>query len=152
MNSQRKIETLLGLVVLMAALGFAVRWAPFAAQSVSSQDEISVLVRFNSAAGLSAGSPVRIGGVRVGQVDSLEVDTETYQAVARLVVDAQLALPIDTEAAIASGGLLSPNFVRLVPGASAQTLPAGGEITRTKSALSLEELLGRVIFLATGAN
>ena len=98
------------------------------------------------------GSAVRIGGVQIGQVTSLRVDTDTYQALAVLEVDVQYSLPIDTQASIASGGLLSPGFVKLTPGKSTQRLVDGAQIAKTQSAVSLEELLGRVIFLATGSD
>ena len=73
--------------------------------------------------------PVRVAGLRVGQVDSLSI-TRTGTAKVGLQIDPSLrALPADTTAEIRADGLLGARFVELIPGTSASTLPWGSTIT-----------------------
>ncbi len=74
--------------------------------------------KFASVAGLDEKAPVRVAGVRVGQVDSIVL--EGREARVRLVLDQPLDLPQGTIARIASLGLLGDKYVELVPG------PTGG--------------------------
>ena len=46
-------------------------------------------------------------------------------------------------------GLLGGKYVRLEPGKSEKKIADGGELTDTKDVVSLEELLGKAIFLLT---
>lgn len=105
--------------------------------------------RFNAIDGLTVGSDARIGGVRVGTVVAMSIDQETYQAVVRLSIQPQIKLPEDTEAIVSSDGLLGGKYVRLEPGKSKTMLSEGKSIEKTKDVVSLEELLGKVIFLVT---
>jgi phospholipid/cholesterol/gamma-HCH transport system substrate-binding protein len=56
-------------------------------------------------------------------------------------------LPDDTVAAITSDGLLGGKYLRLEPGRGQTILAAGGTLKNTRDALSLEDMLGRAIFL-----
>ena len=67
-----------------------------------------------------------------------------------LSVDPHVQLPTNTTAGIASDGMLGGAHVRLEPGNAKQYLPAGGRIAATRDYRSLEELVGEIIFLATG--
>jgi phospholipid/cholesterol/gamma-HCH transport system substrate-binding protein len=58
-------------------------------------------------------------------------------------------LPTDTKAEISSAGLLGGSYVKIVPGHATTVIAPGGEIKDTQGAIVLEELLGKLIFLAT---
>jgi virulence factor Mce-like protein len=71
--------------------------------------------------------PVRIGGVRVGQVASISLDSED-RPVARLQIEPGTHLTSDTRMLIRANGLLGARYVELIPGTSRQTMPAGTTI------------------------
>ena len=52
----------------------------------------------------------------------------------------------DTVAEIVSNGLLGDQYLSLVPGGEEKTIPAGGQIKFTQSPVSLEQLIGQMIF------
>jgi phospholipid/cholesterol/gamma-HCH transport system substrate-binding protein len=65
-------------------------------------------------------------------------------------INHNIELADDTGVRISSAGILGGKYVKLEPGSSKQMVATGGELTNTKDVISLEELLGKVIFLVTG--
>jgi len=53
-------------------------------------------------------------------------------------------------AKIVSSGLLGDKFIALEPGGSEQAIPPGGRIKITQSSVSLEDLIGQMMFSPTG--
>jgi phospholipid/cholesterol/gamma-HCH transport system substrate-binding protein len=66
-------------------------------------------------------------------------------------IEPSIKLPDDTVAEIVSAGLLGDKYLSLVPGGSDKTIPPGGKIKFTQSSVSLEHMLGQMIFSAPGA-
>jgi phospholipid/cholesterol/gamma-HCH transport system substrate-binding protein len=65
-------------------------------------------------------------------------------------IDPAYKLPDDTVAEIVSNGLLGDQQMALVPGGSEQMIPPGGQIKYTQSPVSLENLIGQMIFSQSG--
>ena len=141
------IETVLGAVVLLVAgvfLAFAYNSAdlrPVAGYKITA--------RFNAVDGLTVGSDVRVGGVKIGSVVGQSIDLESYQAVVVMSLRPDISLPDDSVASVTSEGMLGGKYIRLDPGGSEKHLVDGGELAETKDIVSLEEMLGKVIFLVT---
>jgi phospholipid/cholesterol/gamma-HCH transport system substrate-binding protein len=138
------IETVMGAVVLLVAIGFVV--FAFRASGISAAGGYRIDAVFNDASGLAVGTDVRMAGVKVGTVVAQSLDTETYQANITLEIDESIKLPSDSSARILPDGLLGGNFVSLEPGAEEDLIPNGGRIEFTQSAINVVELLGRFIF------
>ena len=141
------IETVLGGVVILVAGLFLV--FAYLGSDVRSVKGYKVIAKFDSIDGLSVGSDVRIGGVKIGNVVDQMIDVEDFRAVVTLVILPEVKLPVDTKASITSAGLLGTKYVKLEPGGADEKIPGGGQIQQTKSVVSLEEMLGKVIFLVT---
>jgi len=141
------IETVLGAMVLLVAAVFLI----FAYTSSDLKPVLGyeVTARFNSIDGLTVGSDVRIGGVKVGSVVAQAIDQELYQAVVDFTVRPEIRLPEDTLVSVTSSGLLGGKYLKLDPGNADEMVGNGGELRNTKDVISLEELLGKVIFLVT---
>ena len=141
------IETVLGAVVLLIAGLFLVfAWLGADVQPVQGYP---LKAKFNAVDGLTVGSDVRIGGVKVGSVTDQHIDPKTFRAVVSLSILSEVKLPKDSVARITSSGLLGEKYVKLEPGGAAETYQAGEVIAQTKDVISLEEMLGKVIFLVT---
>lgn len=141
------IETALGAAVLLVA-GFFLLFA-YNSANLRPVAGYSLTARFNAVDGLTEGSDVRVGGIKVGNVVSQEIDPTEYRAVVTMTLKRDVRLPDDTVAAVSSEGLLGGTYIRLEPGASESKLADGDEIRNTKDIVSLEEMLGKVIFLVT---
>jgi phospholipid/cholesterol/gamma-HCH transport system substrate-binding protein len=142
------IETVMGAVVLTVA-GLFIYFA-YSTAEIRSEPGYEVGAAFFRIGGLSNGSDVRIGGVKVGTVIERRLDPDTFDAVVTMRINHGIRLPEDTVASIASEGPFGGKNVRLEPGTSEKMIDAGGTIAETDSYRSLEDQVGEIIFLATG--
>jgi len=108
------------------------------------RDHYVVSARFANVGDLKVRAPVKVAGVTVGKVQSIELSDYLGRAV--LAIDRKVALPKDTVASITTAGLLGDAYVSLSPGASDHDLADGDRITRTEPALNLADLVGRYAF------
>lgn len=136
-------ETLIGAIVLAVAGGFLVYAANTADVSVSGG--YPLLAEFRAAEGLSPGSDVRLSGVKIGSVTSLELNRENYFAIVGLAIEESVRLPEDSIAKIASDGILGGNFVAIDPGGSDFMLEPGAAITNTQGSINLLDLVSKAI-------
>jgi len=138
------IETVMGFVVLTIA-GFFLAFA-YKSSQLDRTDGYSLTAKFDRIDGVQVGSDIRLSGVAIGRVQSVEIDPETYQAILTLDIEHRIKLPKDSSAEIISGGLLGSKYIALVPGGDDAFLKAGEEITYTQASVSLEAMIGQVIF------
>jgi phospholipid/cholesterol/gamma-HCH transport system substrate-binding protein len=141
------IESVLGGVVLLVAGLFLV--FAYLGSDIRPIQGYEVTAKFNAIDGLTVGSDVRIGGVKVGSVIEQTIDTKDFRAVVKLAILSEVSLPSDTLASVTSAGLLGNKYIKLEPGGAKENIAGGAEIKRTKDVISMEELLGKVIFLVT---
>ena len=108
-----------------------------------------VKARFSNIGQLKERAPVKIAGVRVGSVQSIQLERGKMDALVTLSIDDKYNdIPDDTGAAIFTSGLLGDQYVGLQPGGSPENLKNGDEIVLTQSAMQLEDLIGK--FLVNG--
>ena len=142
------IETVMGAVVLVVAALFLVF-----AYNTSQLREVAgyqLSADFERVDGIRQGGDVRISGIKVGSILSERLDPKTFLADVRMSVDPSIKLPDDTVAEIVSAGLLGDKYLSLVPGGSEKMIPPGGKIKYTQSSVSLENLIGQMIFSSPG--
>jgi phospholipid/cholesterol/gamma-HCH transport system substrate-binding protein len=140
------VETLIGAVVLFVAGFFLYFTYTTGYQRV---DGYEVTAKFNSVAGLTLGSDVRMSGIKVGSVVGARLDPDSYLAVLRLRIEKTIKLPVDTTAKITSDSLLGSNYVSLEPGAETKLIPENGQIQVTQDPINVVDLIGRFIFGST---
>lgn len=141
------VETVLGAVVLLVAAGFLFFF--YQTTDITPAEGYEITANFSKIDGLESGSPVRISGVKVGQVLGFTLDPSTYAAIVRLNINEGIKIPRDTAAVVTSAGLLDGKFMTLEPGGDEEMLKPGERIEFTQSTPSLEQLLGQVIFNLT---
>ena len=146
----RRIEFLVGLFILLGALGIvnlAVKVSGLNDFGVGSS--YTVYADFSNVGDLKPGAPVRIGGVKIGQVDSIDLDANSFAAkVTMQLSTAYNHVPVDTAASIYTQGLLGSNYISLEPGFSENSLQNGAALTTTHSAVILEQLIGKFLYNA----
>ncbi|QXQ05759.1 outer membrane lipid asymmetry maintenance protein MlaD [Sphingosinicellaceae bacterium] len=137
------VEALVGLLVLIVAVGFVV----FAYQRTGQGPDggYTIAARFPNVTGVNTGTDVRVSGMKVGSVTGQRLDAKTFQAVLQLSIDPAIKLPIDSSAAITSEGILGGSYISLMPGGDPKTLKAGDEIDDTQGATDLMGLIGGYI-------
>ncbi|MCC7048164.1 MAG: outer membrane lipid asymmetry maintenance protein MlaD [Alphaproteobacteria bacterium] len=110
----------------------------------------TLTARFGKVGTIQVGAPVRVAGVTVGRVAQMSLDRTNYQVVMDMTIQPDLKLPADTKASITTDGLLGGKYVKLVPGQATDMLKPGAKIAETKDAVSLEDLVGKIVSLAIG--
>lgn len=140
-----RVEFSVGCFVLAGVL--AIGWLAVKAGGgvLGGPATYSVTARFANSGGLTPGSNVSIAGVQVGSVETVSL-TKDFAAVVKMRVRDDVALPTDTQASIKTAGLLGDRYVALAPGADTATIPAGGTISDTESAIDIEALISRFVF------
>ena len=102
--------------------------------------------RFDNIGGLKARAPVKAAGVVVGRVESVRLDSKTYQAIVTMRIDQGYEFTDDTIASILTSGLLGEVYIGLDAGGDTKMLGNGAVIKKTQSAVVLEKLIGQFLF------
>ena len=144
------IETVMGAVVLLVAAG--VLFVAYHSSSRAPVEGYRVTANFENAGGVSPGSDVRVGGIKIGTVTDMQLDAKTFQAVVTMQIKAETKLPDDSSAAIVSDSLLGGKFVSVEPGGSDKNFADGGKIGFTQSSVSLEQMIGKFMFSGGGVD
>lgn len=143
MEKGRAFETVVGIFVLIVAASFFN--FVYSKSSWKSVDGYVLVAKFDKADGLSEGTDVKVSGVRVGKIDSIEVDPKTFFAVVKFHISDDIKLPIDSSANVASDGLFGGRYLSISPGGEEETLKNGEEIERTTGPINLESLIGNFV-------
>ncbi len=150
MRPNYKVELASGIFLLLgiAALIWLAMRATDYGQEIGT-DTYRISARFTNVADLRAKAPVKIGGVMVGMVESIELDPVMFEAVVHMNIAGRFnEIPNDTGASILTSGVLGDRYIGLEPGGSPDMLVEGDELFITQSALILEQVIGKYMFNA----
>jgi phospholipid/cholesterol/gamma-HCH transport system substrate-binding protein len=150
MKSSNQVEIAAGIFLLLglAALIFLAVEATDSG-GVKTGESYKVNASFTNIGGLKPKAPVKMAGVTIGRVASIELDQESLEARVVLDIDRRYAdLPSDTSASVLTAGILGDQYIGLEPGGAPDALADGDRILLTNSAVVLEQLIGRYIFNA----
>lgn len=105
---------------------------------------------FTNVGSLSPGAPVKMAGVAIGSVQSVQADPVKLNARVVLAIDKRYSkIPDDSGAAVFTSGLIGTQYVAIQPGGSPDVLKNGDEMILTQSAMQLEDLIGK--FMVNGS-
>ena len=149
--TSKKLELMVGFFVTLGIAALLALSLKVADSGISGNGETYQLyAKFDNIGGLKVRSPVKVGGVVVGRVSSIELDPEDYTPVVTLDIDVQYNnFSEATSVSILTAGLLGEQYIGLLPGfmdESIDVLEPGDFIEDTKPALVLEELIGQFLF------
>ena len=166
MNS-RKTEMFVGFFVTLGLAAIIMLALKVANAGISGSGETySLYAKFDNIGSLKVRSPIKVGGVVVGRVESINLDPNDYVPVVHMNISTQYSNFTETSSVnILTSGILGEQYLGINPGVIAQqdidsedelnemfgleevkVLKDGDFITDTKSALVLEELIGQFLF------
>jgi len=154
MRQKKSTEVTVGLFVILGLLAlFFLAMKVSNLTSFNDEPGYRVTAEFENVGGLKARSPVTLAGVRIGRVESITLDSDTYSANVVLNLYASFStLPTDTAASIYTAGLLGEQYIGLEAGAEEEFLKDGDVIELTQPALVLEQVIGQFLFSKAGGN
>ncbi|KMV30149.1 outer membrane lipid asymmetry maintenance protein MlaD [Photobacterium swingsii] len=155
MQQTKKTELWVGSFVLAGIIALLILVFQVAdVKNIGSRDTYTLSAHFDNIGGLKVRSPIKVGGVTVGQVSSITLDSESYIPTVVLSIDKQFGyFPETSSAAILTSGLLGEQYVGISPGFvddDIEMLGNGDLIEDTKSALVLEDMIGQVLYSIGG--
>ena len=83
-----------------------------------------------------------MAGVTVGTIESISLNTETFQARVEMSIHSDVDnIPSDSSAVIRTSGLLGEQYIDISIGAEMDSLKEGDIFYSTQSAMNLERLI-----------
>jgi len=151
MQSNASRDLVVGLFVFVGLVALAYLSLQIGGLEFGSQEKVVLRATFDDIGGLSARAPVRVAGVKIGQVSGIALD-EDLRATVSMEIETGIDLSIDSSAAIRTAGLLGDQFIAVELGAEDESLQDGEEFSFTESALSIDKLVGRLVHDAGVSN
>lgn len=152
MRSQRTLESLVGLFIIAACAALVI--LAFKVSGLTSffkEEGYTVTAYFDDIGGLKLRAPVKVGGVIIGEVSRITLDSSTFKAIVKMHIYKRFHdIPSDSSASILTSGLLGDNYIELTPMYSQEVLKEGSVIEYTHPAMILERLIGQFLFRVGG--
>jgi phospholipid/cholesterol/gamma-HCH transport system substrate-binding protein len=117
MSLQAKIETRVGIFVLIALVIFGYMGFKIGAFRFDRSKYTKYMLYFRDISGLTRKAAVKIAGVKVGWVESIKLlEGPQTQAEAEIMVSSEYPLYQNAYALVRQDGLLGPKYIDLLPG------------------------------------
>lgn len=110
------------------------------------KDTYTLTAEFDNIGGLKVRAPVKSAGVVVGRISDIQFDNASFRARVTFNVDKRYQFPKDTFAKILTAGLLGEQYIGLDPGGDPDNFQHGDKVTKTQSAVVLENLIGQFLY------
>ena len=155
MQQTRKTELWVGSFVLAGICAILVMIFQVAdVKGIGSSDTYTLKAEFDNIGSLKVRSPVKVGGVVIGRVTNIGLDSESLLPVVTMAISSTYnQFPETSSVKILTSGLIGEQYIGLTPGFvfdDEQMLLEGDYIEDTKSALVLEDLIGQVLYSVGG--
>ena len=112
-------------------------------KKVQNDDYLVIESEFNHIDGINETSEVRISGMRVGEVLSIQI--KNNKPIIKLVLQKDLKIPDDSSLSIQTDGLFGKKYLSLEPGGSDILLSNNEKIFLTEDSILLQDLLKKII-------
>lgn len=141
------------LIALCAVIFICLKVADI--RSFGSDPTYRIYADFDNIGGLKTDSPVKVGGVVIGRVNSITLDKNYSPRVAMDIDQKYNEIPDTSSLAVRTSGLLGEQYLALNlgfqdPDMGTAILKDGGTIQDTKSAMVLEDLIGQFLYKSGG--
>lgn len=147
MGRQKVTEIGVGVFMILGILALVfLAFKVSGLTSYSYAKSFEIKADFQNIGDLKVRAPITIAGVRVGEITSITLDPETYQAVVHMRIEHDEKIPIDSTANIYTAGLIGSNYISLTPGFSDTYLKNGDVLQRTNQAMILQDIIGQLLY------
>ena len=126
--------------MLVVAVFAGVLFFAYTSNGRGSASGYDVKASFTSVDGVAPGTDVRLNGIKIGTVSSMDLDPKTYQAVLHFTIRSDVQIPDNSSVKITSAGLLGGEYLAIGPGGSDKMLASGGVLTNTQGSIDFARL------------
>lgn len=147
-SNEVKVGAAIVLAVIAAILGVR-----FFQDLPLFEDSYVVHAQFDDAGGLTSGNPVQMKGVRVGSVESVELDQDGQSVQVRLRIDEDIQIPNGSHAKVSGFSGFGGVRLTIIPGPRENPpLSAGATLTGPPEGTVLERITDQAPALASKAD
>ena len=143
---QTFIDITVGLFLIVGF--FALGWLALELGEVpwlTGSKTYSLNAEFTNISGVRPGADIQVAGVRIGTVDNLSLNEDSY-AVVTMQIDKSIEIPVDSIASVKSQGIIGDKYIQISLGADENIFKEGEVIVDTESAVDIESLVSRFAF------
>ncbi len=139
------VEAIIGAIVLILTGYFLI----FFFDNTSGRmgpNTYEVFAEFSQIGNISNGDNVRISGIKVGRVSSLDLNQENYYARASLRIRNGINIPIDSSVRVStSAPLVGESYLEILVGAEDKFMENGDYFYSTQGGLDLINLISKIL-------
>lgn len=148
-----KVEIMVGVFMLLGILAAVILSLKVAGLVLNSAGDSYILkAKFDNIGQLKIRAPVRIGGVLIGRVEDIYLDTESMVPVVAMAIESQYnELSSESKASIQTAGIIGEQYIGITPGFYDEDLGTtylsdGDFIEDTASAVVIEDLIAKFLY------
>src|SRR6185312_13865502 len=134
-------ETLIGAIVIAVAVGFLV--FAYMRTGSGSLSGYEVNARLPKADGLSVGTDVRLGGIKIGTVTDLTLDPKSYLVTVHMNIRNDVKLPVDSSVLVTQAGFLGGQYLSITPGGEDKMMASGAFFENAQGSIDVMNLVSR---------
>lgn len=140
MKNSSVLETISGICVVAFVIAIMYIFSSHSHGEWIKHDNSYVLhASFNNIDGVIVGSDIKISGIKIGEVSNIKL--ENYRATIALNIIKKYKIPDDSEAEIVTSGIIGDKYINIIPGISDSNFNQNEQISRTRSAINLENII-----------
>jgi phospholipid/cholesterol/gamma-HCH transport system substrate-binding protein len=139
------LEFVVGLFLLGGIAAVVYLSVVVSGESIFSSDGYRLMAKFENSSGLKRGAVIEIAGVKVGQVESIVLESETQESLVWIEIEQGVEVQDDAVASIRTAGIIGDKFIKITTGGG-DLLENGDEIIETEPSISIEELVSKYMF------
>ena len=137
-----KITTLIFLLIFFSLLILIYNFL-FINKKDLDNKHLIIQSEFDRIDGINENSEVRISGMQVGKVMSMQIINN--KPLIKLALNKDLLIPDDSSLSIQTDGLFGKKYISLEPGGSEKFLNNGEKIFLTEDSILIQDLLKKII-------
>lgn len=143
----KSTEITVGMFIILAFTCLLFVTVQTTSFSIEGKNDSYILkASFENVSGLKNKAPVRIAGVKIGEVSNIVLNIETYQADTDILIyNKNTNIPIDSSISILTEGLLGAKYASINPGYGEKSLTPNSEIQKTYSGVVLESIISKAL-------
>ena len=153
MNRYKNSEILVGIFMILALASVLFTTVQTTSLSLESNraNSFEIFANFTEIGGLKVRSPVKLAGVKIGEVNNIILDQSTYEAHVSCTIKGEIKIPMDSSISILTDGLLGSKYLSIKPGMQDQYMQSGDGIMKTYSAVIIEETLSKALSMSSNS-
>lgn len=135
------VEIVVGVLVIIFSIVFVMFTMKITNKKLN-EEFYRLYAVFDNIEGVNIGTKVKIGGIEIGEVEKLNIDTD-YRVKLVLKIKKNMLLPVDSNIKIATSGLIGGKYLRVDVGGDEEYLQNNEYFEYTESTMDLEDMITR---------